>query len=344
MTERANLTAIGAFVVGAFVLLIAGVAVLAGSSIFSEHRSFVCYFGASVKGLGVGSTVRYRGVEVGRVSSIRATFDPEGIAHEIPVTVELALDSMPGIQHRMMESAWETELRRHVDAGLRAQLALDSLVTGNLFIALEYHETPPPTFRGDGSIPEVPTIPSNLQQLVNTFQEIPFKELFNDVAGLMETLDDLAGKDLTATLASVQRTMEQVEGRLDALSTDAGLLISEARQLVATIESRAGPLSDSTRMLLDDTQSLVGKLDGRVDPLAEALQATLENLRGLTRQGDGQLARLATSAEGLMGTAEQTLGGDLLTLLAELERTARSLRGLVEALERRPEMLLGGKR
>ena len=45
-----------------------------------------------------------------------------------------------------------------------------------------------------------------------------------------------------------------------------------------------------------------------------------------------------------MGTADATLGGELALLLTELERAARGVRGLVEALERRPEMFLGGKR
>ena len=344
MTERASPTAIGAFVLGGLALLVIALVVLGGSALFAEHRSFVCYFDTSVKGLSVGSAVRYRGVEVGRVASSRAVFDPDGMDHQTPVTIDLRLDAMPGIRRRSRTSEWETELRRHVDAGLRAQLALDSLITGSLFVALEYHDEAPPTFRGDGAVPEVPTIPSNLEQLVTTFQEIPFEELFDNAVHLLDTLDGLASGELTSALGSVERTMGTFEERVGSLTADAERLIEEARGLVAALDAKAGPLSEATLALAGDTRELVGRVDARVGPLADALEATLGDLRALTREGDGQFARLASSAEALVGTADATLGGELALLLTELERAARGVRGLVEALERRPEMFLGGKR
>ena len=76
MSKKVSKTAIGAFVLGAIVLLVAGVLVLGAGKFFTKEHVYVTYFDGSVKGLNVGSPVMFRGVKVGEVKDITLIADP----------------------------------------------------------------------------------------------------------------------------------------------------------------------------------------------------------------------------------------------------------------------------
>lgn len=344
MSERANPTIIGAFVLGAVALLVAAVLAFGGRSILEDPERVVCYFAGSLKGLEVGSPVRYRGVQLGRVSSIKASFDPQRLQPEIPVYLELDLDAMLGGVEDPSEVDWQTIHDRHVAAGLRAQLALDNVITGTLFVALDYLPDTDVRLRGGGEVPEIPTVQSNLEQLVETLQEIPFKQVFEQAAELVEKLDQLVADDARRALAAIEGSMTSVDTRVVDVAVKLEAFLDQGRELVASIEAQIEPLSSSTQGFFDDGRGLVNGLDGRVDELAGLLEQALEEVRGAVRSIDTRVAGLADRADGLVDSADATLGNELSSLLVELERSARSVRTLAEALERRPEMLIGGKK
>ena len=80
MSQRANPTLIGAFVVGAIALAVAGALILGGRQWFARPQPYVMFFDGSVAGLAVGSPVQYRGVPLGSVTAIRAVVGSNLIA------------------------------------------------------------------------------------------------------------------------------------------------------------------------------------------------------------------------------------------------------------------------
>ena len=72
MGSKINPTTIGAFVVGAIVLVIAGVLLFGGGKFFQEKIPYVMFFDSSVEGLNVGAPVVFRGVQIGQVTEISA--------------------------------------------------------------------------------------------------------------------------------------------------------------------------------------------------------------------------------------------------------------------------------
>jgi paraquat-inducible protein B len=88
MSHRANPTLIGAFVVGALALAVAGALILGGRHWFARPQPYVMFFDGSVAGLAVGSPVQYRGVPLGSVTDIRAVAGANQIAVFIALDVE----------------------------------------------------------------------------------------------------------------------------------------------------------------------------------------------------------------------------------------------------------------
>src|SRR5215471_2661419 len=89
MSRKASPAVIGGFVVGAFVLVVIGILVFGSGKFFAEVVPAVMYFGGDVKGLQVGASVDFQGVQIGTVLDIKTVFDPAKIHVHIPVTVEL---------------------------------------------------------------------------------------------------------------------------------------------------------------------------------------------------------------------------------------------------------------
>lgn len=91
MSIRANPTAIGLFMIGAVVLAVAGVVVLASSTWFSKQSTFISYFSESVNGLEVGAPVKFQGVPVGQVTDILIQIESRDRSFQVPVQYDVDL-------------------------------------------------------------------------------------------------------------------------------------------------------------------------------------------------------------------------------------------------------------
>src|SRR5262245_30436492 len=138
MGRKANPIIIGAFVVGAIALAVFGIVVFGSGRLFKETTPFVMYFTGSVDGLSVGSPVKFKGVEIGGVTSIQLDLGEEA---RIPVWIEI--DNKKIVARGAEWPSDRAALRAAIERGLRAQLNSQSIVTGLLFVQLDYHpETP----------------------------------------------------------------------------------------------------------------------------------------------------------------------------------------------------------
>ena len=101
MSKKSNPTVIGAFVVGAVVLLAVGVSLFGGAQLFAPKSIVVTYFEGSVKGLRIGSNVLFRGVRVGFVSDIQLMGDAESLEPVVRATLD---GPAPGIATEALAS------------------------------------------------------------------------------------------------------------------------------------------------------------------------------------------------------------------------------------------------
>jgi len=169
-------------------------------------RPFLLHFEQSVGGLVAGAPVEFRGIQVGEVRDVRLKFDPETNKLLIPVLIELQPERIALNSGGAAVSTDMDEVRRNWDdlvaRGMRAQLQSGNLLTGQLAIGLDFHpDAPPAKINWDAPTPELPTIPSpieelktGLSQFVKRLGKVPLEQVGNN---LNETL-----KGLDRTLAS----------------------------------------------------------------------------------------------------------------------------------------------
>jgi paraquat-inducible protein B len=320
MSKHANPTVIGAFVVGAVILAITAVLLLGSGDLFVQKPRFVLYFKGSVKGLNVGSPVTFRGVNIGTVINIQLVMGESGSDIRIPVTIEInpanfiRSDQMIG---QMTESR-KKKLAELIDAGMRAQLQLQSLLTGQLFIQLDFYPGTSVELVGDDRYPEIPTIPTPIEKITRKLEDFPVDQVMNNITSTTEGLNKLVNSpELHQSIQSINEILENIDR------------LVKSPQVQKSVES--------LHATLDDLGSLARTIDGRVEPLSSELQATLNETRLAMMQARGTLE----SAQHLV--SDQKLLYALDNALAEITSAARSVRDLTDFLERQPQSLLRGK-
>jgi paraquat-inducible protein B len=316
MARRANPTLIGAFVVGAVLLAIAGLVVIGGGKVFHQTRVWVAYFDESIKGLAVGAPVMFKGVKVGAVTDIKVVVDRKDATIRTPVffavDAERFTDATGGA-FRFRKGAPGTTLL--IERGLRAQLELQSLVTGQLAIQLDFHPDQPVRLVGvDPAYHEMPTIPSTAEHLAKTLEKLPIDQIAASALSAIEGVDRLVnGPDVKETLASLRAGIGGVQELVRRVGPTLDDALKDVRAVARKVDGQIGPLAsgidgalETSRETMRDVQALVRRVDGEVVPAA---RDTLQEARTLVRNVDGQVAPLVARTEKTLGALDAGIGG-----------------------------------
>lgn len=332
MSQKASAAAIGAFILGAIALLIVALLTFGSGKFFKNTQSFILYFQGNAKGLNIGAPVSFRGVKIGSVKKMQLIFDRS--TYEVYVGVVVLLDgdafhdieSQPGVD--MMAGKDKTKYAID-ELGMRAKLATLSLVTGQLYIELDFYpDSPAHLFGFDFPYEEFPTLPSTmaelqgtLQQLLKTVRELPLRELFDQLTSAVDaissTVSSQAFKDTPELLSQTLVNVRDLAGTLNKEMTP---LTHSLRQTSAEAEAA-----------IADFRIMMRAQEGeQVVRLAESIEAAADQAKSLLQQSEGVVASIDTNA--------------VESLLQELSRAAVSIRLFVDYLDRHPEALLRGKR
>lgn len=348
--RRTSPTLIGAFVVGGLALLIATVIVAGGGRFFTRKEYAVMHFSGSIYGLQVGAPVVFRGVRLGSVTSIGLVYDKAADRFSIPVLAELEPHIIRGMGDRRSDEEAERgeTLQALVKRGLRAQLSLQSLLTGQLYIDLDLRPEKPGQLRGGTyrSAIEIPTSPTAIQALRGQLEGLDLRKLLDDVSTIAASARSvLAGPQLKQALDNVVQITEQVQQlgerlnrRVDPLADAATATLNDSRRAIERVTG-----------VLDKAGGAADKVSGaadRVGRAAERAGTMLAPEAPLVRDVQRAAAELAATAAALrQHTADESgLVQNADRTLQDLSRAARAVRELADMLERHPEALLRGRR
>jgi len=354
---RANPTVIGAFVVGAIVLGVAGVLLFSGGEYFKEKNYFTLFFEDSVDGLTPGSPVKLEGVKIGEVVDVHLEWDPQNMDFRIPVTVEVVSGQSQkfGGGELVLQGDIHERVDKLIKRGLRASLATESFITGQLAIELSFQPETPARLVGGTELKyqEVPTVRSGIAKVMQEFQEIPFKQIFLDVQKTIRDIDArVTSDDVTQLIRSVPETLDPYRKLGETLGEKAGPLIDNiestsnaARETLQHATTTVDSVKENLDQLTADlnngiarVRKLVDDVDAEVQPTAEDVRRTLEELRTTLSGIDGAARRM----DQLLKDDSPTVT-DLRRALGAFSDAARSIKALADTLERQPESILRGK-
>jgi len=341
---RANPTVIGAFVLGASILIGAGLLLWGGTGMFKSKYHVVMYFDSAVTGLQKGAPLILRGVRVGEVTDVTMRWG-NWLA---TVYADFEPDTLKGVRPRDLDDALTRVVQ---ERNLRAQLRMQSFVTGVLYIALDDFPGTPIVLRGlDKNVREVPTVPTDIEKWTAKVEKIS-----DALASL--PLDELV-RSLIATSDEAKRILKSPEiasslKNLDVMLSDGRGLVRRVDRLAANLNDQVGPLSTEAQTtlksaqatlaqapaLVADVRRVVAKIDGQIEPLLVSLKKSSDTA-GVT------LERAQVTLAGVDGTLNQDLplGYELVKSLQELRETLRALGSLADYLERNPNAVIYGAR
>jgi paraquat-inducible protein B len=174
MIRNVNKKIIGTFVMGAALLFIFGLVVFGSGRLFRKTKKFALFFEGSIRGLTVGAPVYFKGVHVGSVEEIRLVYSEKNNSVYIPVIIEINPNLIIGIGSLPHQKSFSAL----IEMGLRARLELQSFVTGQLAVGLDFFPDKPGRLLClIKDCPEIPTIPATIAEFEKTVSGIPLKEM-----------------------------------------------------------------------------------------------------------------------------------------------------------------------
>lgn len=331
MSKQANPFAIGAFLVGALILLTAGVMIFGGSDFFKDKKRFVIFFDSALNGLNIGAPVKLQGVQIGNVKEISLMMDTATGRIFKPVVIEIdpALlrdisDQQPHMTHS--EKQRKQDAQRLIDAGLKARLETQSLLTGLLYVDLNFYPDKPMNLVNLDykKLPELPSVPTTVDEIRNTADEIinkarqlPLEQMVKDLSEtLQETRDLLKSDDTKKSMAALAASLQ------------------ETQKLMATLNNQVGPLLNNANGALTTTRSTLQDFNQQMLPVLKEVEHSLSAATLVLQD-----SRQTLNAVETLATPDSPLGQALL----EMRNASRSLKDLTESLERQPQSLIYGK-
>ena len=208
---KRNALLIGAFVLVAIAMIVAGVLWLSGNSLFKKQQEAMIFYKGNVSGLYVGAPVTFRGVTVGQVEAIGIQVDRDSLKALVPVRVNLQPDAL-----HLKGAGGVMDLPTLVQRGLRARLVAQSFVTGQKSIELDFVPNTPSTLLGDSTKPEIPALAERFGALIDQVADLPLRDTVQEVR---DTVKELRGT-LTSMPAHAGRDASRAHRRRERTGAD----------------------------------------------------------------------------------------------------------------------------
>ena len=323
MSKKVNTTSIGLFIVTGLALGVIGLLLFSSLKTFSKTLDVIVYFNDSINGLREGAPVKFRGVTIGSVKRVMVRFNqaPDDFALPVICAIEEKL-----VRERLGEGSAEfftsRAMEERIQAGFRASLQTESLVTGLLYIDTRFNpKAPLPVFHQLEKIyPEIPTEPTQIQQLFENLASFDIKSLSTNLNGLILRLDHTIGE---FNASEINRDITNLLCSVNALVTSADITNALA----------------GIRPTLDQYRELAVKVTSKIDPLSDSITNTLvEAKRALGQmRGAGENLRV-------MLAPDSPIRNDLDLALEHLAGAAHSVSALADFLKEHPNALVVGRR
>lgn len=320
---------IGAFIIGAILLVFLALLFFSGGDLFSQKERVVMYFEGSVQGLQVGAPIKLKGVILGEITDIQINFDSNAqdngnknnSAKNIvtAVTGDLALK-------RISRKGTDVSLEFFEEAiqnGLRAQLNFQSFLTGLLYVELDFFPDTPATLYGfKKNYLELPTVATGFEELTKNLQEINLKGLVKNLDQLTLHLSKIVKSGvIEQTLGSVKLAADSFTHTSNSMSQDVSLLSKNLSHTSSQLDQLLVSLNQQTPIVAGELRESLVQLQKSLVELDKATNSVHQSF-----------------------SEDAPLVNQLTETLDEVSRSAQAFRTLSETIDQQPEAFLRGKK
>lgn len=267
------------FVMAASIIAVAAVMVFGAAKFFSRTENFISFFSESVNGLDVGAPLKYKGVKIGKVEGIFISSSKNIKESSVSVVYSIDIDQLrrkTGTDFKDY-SDWMDE---QIAEGLRAKLNYQSIVTGMLYIELDFIADKGEKYDlkyGGTRFKEIPAAKSGLSELAKGFEKTMADVAKIDFAGIgqnvhsaivkvNEKLDAIDAKAISDNAVSAlkgvddlvrNRDVAEAIKKLDVLLSDFDALVNDARAELKNFSSSGASLAARLDEVLRNVNSVV---------------------------------------------------------------------------------------
>lgn len=321
MKNKISPAAIGMFVMAASIIAVAAVMVFGAAKFFSRTENFISFFSEGVNGLDVGAPLKYKGVKIGKVEGIFISSSKNIKESSVSVVYSIDIDQLrrkTGTDFKDY-SDWMDE---QIAEGLRAKLNYQSIVTGMLYIELDFIADKGEKYDlkyGGTRFKEIPTAKSGLSELAKGFEK---------------TMADVAKIDFAAIGQNVHSAIVKVNEKLDGIDAKA--------------------ISDSAVSALKGVDELARNKD--VAESIKKLDALLSDSDALVNDARAELKKFSASGTSIMARLDEVLRNvnsvvapqspfryQIAVLLKTMNESMSYISNFTDYLQRNPNSLLRGK-
>ncbi len=257
---------------------------------YVRKRPWLLHFDGSVRGLQVGAPVEFRGIKLGEVVDIAAEYNPETLEVTIPVVIEIEPERLTSLE--VVDSQEPLVVAKKMIArGLRAKLEVGSLLTGQLYVDLEFYpDAPKKELIVTGKYPEMPTLSSTMDQFKSTatsllaqIRQLPLEEIAKELLGTIKGLNRLSNSpglakavnDLDDTLAEFRRLASHTGKDVGKLADSAEDTLHAARSALE-IADPSTPAGANVATTLEELASAARSIRVLADYLAQHPEALVK--------------------------------------------------------------------
>jgi paraquat-inducible protein B len=308
--------------------MIAFIVLFSKGNFFRSTIEFALYFDSSLNGLDVGSSVKFKGVTVGVVKKISIFYDEDKDLAITPVIIEIDNTMFDTVGNKPKNEDNLEFYKKQIKQGLAAKLTFESIVTGKLFIELDYYGAKKiRTFSANNTqYTQIPTTSSGIdefligtEQIIKKISKIDFIGIFDKISSILSMagriLDDLDLKSMVVGITMAANSIDKVFSLPDFPKT-----LKRFDRTLYSIDSFVSMLKTKINPVSGDIQSMLA-----------ICKTALEKFGNMSESIDYTVS------------GESKLKYGLGNAIQEITRAAKSFRALVDYLERNPNAVLSGK-
>ncbi len=335
MGKKYNPSLIGGFVLGGIVLLVGALFLFGSGDLFKEKRRWVTYFEGSVGGLDAGAPVNFRGVRVGTVTDVRLQLDPKAMTARIPVYFEIEPERVEWVGGQLAQSP-----KLAAEAGLRAKLGMQSLVTGQMQVELDLLPNTPFNLVGaDPHVPEIASAKSEFDVLREQVTELPLRELLVSIDRTVGNIDRLVSSpEMRDGVRALASSLAETEKLIAGLNEEAKPLMRELTATAQSVRQTSDQANASLRTVEGDLHATLGDVRQLTSSVRGDLKTTLRSADQALQQARTTLA----SVDGLVAD-DSSSRADINHALDNLAQASSSLRSFADKVERNPNAIIVGR-